>query len=240
MLEDSKYQINISSSSGLSRLDLTKQFLKSDDLKQLKNWLASIILRDNLLENKADSQLNLKMAFNQAIDEVFDSELKPHNFHQSNELGISTSRSNLEASSSLMSQVEKRKANLKNRLIADSRRTPLSSLSSPQMSHILSTKGMLSSTNRIEISKSKQLSSHFSDFNQIVGNGSFNQAKRKLLDVDTTSPGPAAYSVDENKIRPNSPRATIPNNSKRYSHIPESVTPGPNYYYPSRHFTAKY
>lgn len=78
-----------------------------------------------------------------------------------------------------------------------------------------------------------------SEFCNIKGAVSFNTAKRPLTSGNQRSPGPAAYRADKGKLKPNSPRAVIPQGGKKGELFNPPYSPGPAAYYVMRHFVSK-
>ncbi|CAG9334400.1 unnamed protein product [Blepharisma stoltei] len=226
----------------ISQTELEAYLSRSGDLNTIKSLFAILLNKIDFHQSGSNIKEPLKLIVNKLIDEVYESQLNDgsEETRVSVENSVASPQHIQETFQSLTSMVEKRRESLNSRIKVNKNRAALSLASSPEASQRQRSKDIHNSISRIELSKSKQLASHFSEFSSIVGHSSFNTAKRKLLDVEVSSPGPAAYTINEDKIRTQSPRAVIPSNSKRYSYLSESSSPGPSYYYPSRHFMAKY
>ncbi|CAG9331880.1 unnamed protein product [Blepharisma stoltei] len=232
----------IDSQQFMTKDELKEHLSRSGELDHIKSLFASLLASNDLRQNRPSLKEPLKQLVCSLIDELTEPSLNDgsEETRVSVDNSVTSPRRIPENSASLMSLVAQRKENLKNRIRMSKSRTPLNVIPTSEVSQSQTSKNLHSSISRIELSRSKQLSSHFSEFSNITGCGSFTTAKRRLLEIDLKSPGPAAYAYDENIIKGQSPKAIIPSNSKRYSYLNETASPGPNYYYPSRHFMAKY
>jgi hypothetical protein len=82
--------------------------------------------------------------------------------------------------------------------------------------------------------------SRISEFAHISSPGSFSKSPRNIGSPLNLSPGPAAYTVKQDKSRQNSPRPVISSSGTRHGYIRKAQSPGPNKYYPMKYCISKY